>query len=304
MFDVLIIGAGPAGLSAALQLARSNRTVLVFDKGKQRALYAFNYRNYLGFPQGIPGKELLELGKKQAELFRAKILEAEATSVTKIPNGMFRVDADGKAFDGRRLIFATGVSDNMPKIPGIMNFMGRTIFHCLDCDGYELLNKKAIIFGAKNAAVDAALRVLTFTKQVCIATHGDKLDFDEKYYNKLQENQIEILESPISQMEGKNHQLEKVVFADGSIREIDCGLTTSGSKPHNELALSLGVQTISNGHILVDKDMKTNLDNVYAVGDIINSSQQVSLAVAEGVRAAIMINKTLLGENQVVKKWM
>ncbi len=298
VYDVLIIGAGPGGLSAGLQLARSNRTVLVFDRGRQRTVYAHNYRNYLGFPAGISGKELLDLGREQARVFGVEILQAEATGVRKTAEGAFEVSAGGKSFTGKRLIFATGVSDHMPKIPDVMNFMGTSVFHCLDCEGFELINKRVVVFGAKNSAADAALRILSFTPQVFIATHEDPLEISDKYLNKLQENSIEIVQSPILHLKGQEHILEKVVFADGSERAVDFGYSTAGSKPHNELALSLGVETIPNGHILVDKDMRTNLEHVYAAGDIVNSSQQVSLAVAGGVRAAIMLNKTLLKPNQ------
>jgi len=302
MYDVLIIGAGPAGLSAGLQLARSNRSVILFDKGKQRTLYAHNYRNYLGFPQGISGKHLLDLGREQAKTFGVEILEAEVTGIQQVTGGIFEVEVGERNFQGKRLIFATGVSDKMPKIPDIMNFMGMSVFHCLDCEGYELKNKSLVVFGANNGAADAALRLLTFTPRVFIASHVELLSMDEPYLSKLRQNNIEIVQSPIVAMHGINNQLNSIIFADGSLREVDCGLSTAGSKPHNELALKLGVATIPNGHILVDKDMKTNLEHVYAVGDIINSSQQVSLAVAEGVRAAIMMNKTLLTENQLVKK--
>ncbi|MDA8440986.1 MAG: NAD(P)/FAD-dependent oxidoreductase [Peptococcaceae bacterium] len=302
MFDVLIVGAGAGGLSAALQLARSNRSVLVFDRGKQRTLWAHKFENYLGFLDGISGKDLLEIGRKQAQAFGATIIQAEVSSVAKTGDGNFKVAAGDQSYFGKRIILATGVKDNMPQITGVMNFMGITVAHCLDCDGYEFINKRAVVFGAGNGAADGALRILSFTQQVFIATNGEALSMNEKYRQKLQENGIEIIENNIAELQGTNHRLEKVTFVDGSEREADFGYSTSGSKPHNELALSLGVETLPNGHILVNKDMETSEPNVYAVGDIINSSQQVSLAVAQGVRAAIMLNKTLLAENQTIKR--
>lgn len=301
MYDVLIIGAGPAGLSAGLQLARSNRSVLVFDRGKQRTIYAHNYRNYLGFPEGIAGKRLLELGKEQARLFGVNIVDAEAAKVTRLAKDRFEVEAGGSVYQGKRLVIATGISDRMPNIPGVMNFMGTSVFHCLDCEGYELINKKVVVFGHKNSAADAALRILSFTDQVFIASHVDALKIDEKYLSKLQENRIEVITAPIEALHGENGMLSEIEFTDGSRRVVEFGYSTSGTTVHNELAASLGVETIPNGHILVDKDMKTGADNIWAVGDIINNSQQVSLAVAEGIRAAIMINKTLLKENQLVR---
>lgn len=300
--DVLVIGAGPAGLSAALQLARSNRSVLVFDKGKQRTLYAHNYQNYLGFVDGISGKELLELGKKQAEKFGVRVIQAQADDIVQTGPESFVVEASGESYQGRRIVFATGVSDKMPNVPDIMKFMGISVFHCLDCEGYELINRRVAIFGADDAAADAALRILTFTKQVFICTHGEQIAIKQPYIQKLIENKIEILSSPIHSLQGAEHKLKMIDFEDGIKKEVDFGYTTSGSKPHNELALRLGVETIPNGHILVDRDMKTNLNYVYAAGDIVNLSQQVALAVAEGIRAAIMINKTLLAENQLVRK--
>ncbi|HEX3015368.1 MAG TPA: NAD(P)/FAD-dependent oxidoreductase [Desulfobacteria bacterium] len=300
MVDVVIIGAGPAGLSAAIQLARSNRSVLLFDRGKQRASFALNYHNYLGFPDGIAGKKLLELGRDQAEKYGVKIIQAEATAVKKTQDGQFTVEAGNQAFTGRRVIFATGVSDNTPNVPDVFDFLGRSIFHCLDCDGYELIGKKVVVFGKGNAAADAALRVLTFSKQVFIASNGEQLSIDEKYLAKLKSNGIDRIETPIKELQGNKGQLSALIFADNSEREVEFGLSTAGSKANNKLALGLGVTTIPNGHILVDKDMKTSIEHVYAIGDVINSSEQVSLAVAEGVRAAIMVNKTLREDYQTV----
>lgn len=294
-YDVIVVGAGPGGLACAVQVARSYRRVCVFDRGGQRAYWIPKLCNYLGFPDGISGKELLALSQKQAVDFGVKIVKGEVAHVEKVVHG-FRVLAKGKEYVARRLVLATGVMDLQPDIDNVYDFAGKTLYYCLDCDGYEFGKKKAAVFGHEVGAALSACRLVRYAAEVVIITNGQGPRWEKEQEQLLQERGVRVYQKKVTKLLGDYGRMTGVLFQDGTQVVAEVGVSVYGVQVHNQLALDLGIKTLPNGHIVVDSSMETSLKHVYGVGDVANSSQMVSLAVAGGVRAAVMIEKSFLLE--------
>ncbi|MDD2421286.1 MAG: NAD(P)/FAD-dependent oxidoreductase [Heliobacteriaceae bacterium] len=295
-FDIIIIGAGPAGLAAGIQLARYNYSVLAFDGGDSRTIAAPKINNYLGFPQGISGKDFLRLGREQAQLFGTEIVKSQVSKIEKVADDNFKVTTSSANYNCRCLIFATGVEEGQPDVANRYDFIGRSLYYSLSTNGYEFSGSKAAVLGHDKFAAVKALDLLDYTHDVCILTNGLPLAGDEEIRLLLAENNIEVITDPIERMEGKNRekgQLAAIVFQNGKSRAVDTALSTYGVKPNSALAKDLGIATDHDGFILVDESMQTNISRVYAVGDVAATTRLLILGVAEGVKAALDIHNIL-----------
>lgn len=295
-YNTIILGAGPAGLSSAIQLARYNHSVLVFDGGDGRAGWVPKFHNYLGFPQGISGKDLLRLGREQAQKYGAEIVKSQVVKIEKKEEEDFIVTTSSAEYRSRRLIFATGLEDLQPEFPNRYDFAGRSLFYCLDCNGYDFNGQKAVVLGNTQGTIKSALDLLVFTHQVFIATNGAPLDDFEKFKNVLVEYKIDVITEPIDRFLGKagaKGKMEAIAFKNGKTKSVDVALSTYGTKANSQLAQGLKVETNGSGHIIVNDSMETNIPHVYAVGDVANTTQMLVLAVSEGVKAAMSIHDSL-----------
>src|SRR5687768_16670728 len=163
--EVIIIGGGLAGLSAAIYLGRALRDVLIIDAGESLAIWEPEVQNYLGFPECIDGRELLKRGREQALKYGAETIHEEVDRLA-VENGVFRVQAKKSSFEARRLLLATGVYHLPPKIPCVNECVGKSMFFCKDCDGYRVQGKNVVIAGHNNDAVEYALGIMLYTECV------------------------------------------------------------------------------------------------------------------------------------------
>ena len=311
IYDCIVIGAGPAGLSAALFLARYRRRVLTFHHNSPRNLYSHGVHGFLGH-HGIMPEELLARGRDEVTEHGGLVVEGCVTGVERIADEHFRVSTgdeedNGEAakdvFDARRILLATGLRDLTPDCPGFTDFYGVTVHHCPDCDGYEVSDKRVAVLSRGREAVGFTLDLLTWTDKLTLLTNGDEGDIADEHLAKLAHFNIPLTNRRITGLEGdvEKKLIERVRFEDGEAMECDALFFNLGAKMSGDLHEQLGCRLDEEcGLIAVDDEQQTSVAGVYAAGDVTPHSQLAVVAAAEGAMAAIHIHKSLIPEERRV----
>ncbi len=295
IYDSIIIGGGPAGLTAAVYLGRFNRSVLVLDKNTGRSSYPQINENYLGFPKGIAAKQLRVIGQKQAKKFGVTFTVDEVMKLRKLSR-YFSVSSKKKTYKGRTLILATGVVDIFPVFPGVKQYIGKSLFWCITCDGYRTRNKKVVVIGHTDEAVVTALQFLQYTKEIIFLLNCGhrQAKVSKEMKKRLEEHNIPYIEGVIKSVVGKNGKLQKIILKDRTILKADYLFNQQGASPNSVLARELHVLVDTEGYIFVDPEQRTNIPFVYAAGDVTKPhSHQVVTASHEGSQAAQSANYDL-----------
>lgn len=295
--DVVIVGAGPAGLSAALMLGRCRRSVLVFDNGKNRnapshALHGFLTRD------GMAPAEFLKLAREELGKYETvELRAAEVVSAECQESGRFRVClASGEEFFAKKLLLATGVVDELPDIPGFRELYGRSVFHCPYCDGWELRDQPLAIYGRGARGSGVALELTAWSRDLVLCTDGPS-EIDEENHARLSRNGIIVREQSLTRLEsGDDGLLQRVVFDDGSAIERRALFFTTGQYQRSDLLLRLGCEINEKGTVPTGKYETTHLPGLFVAGDASRAVQWVVVAAAEGAEAAFAINTDLLKE--------
>ena len=295
-FDCIVIGAGPAGLSASLFLARYRRKVLTLHHNKPRNIQAQGIHGFLGH-HGIPPGELLARGTEEVLSHGGIIREALVTKIEESGERLFTVmtaDED-RAYQTRRVLLATGLRDVTPNCVGFREFYGSSVHHCPDCDGYEHLGKRIAVMGSGDRVVGFTLELLTWTDSLTLLTDGYLDEIDQESAAKLAAFNIPIRNEKVVALEGKSgtRQLQEVRFANGPSLKCDALFFNLGTEQACGLHELLGCKT-SDEFIWVDKTQQTSVKGVYAAGDITPNSHLAVVAAAEGAMAAIHIHDSLL----------
>ena len=307
LYDCIVIGAGPAGLSASLFLARYRRRVLTFHHNSPRNTYSHGVHGFLGH-DGIQPEELLERGRGEVTSYGGLIVEGCVTKVERIGEECFRVSTGdekivGQSFDARRLVLATGLRDLTPDFPGFREFYGLSVHHCPDCDGFETTGKRLAVLGNGQKTVGFALGLLTWTDKLTLITGGEPGDMTEEHRARLGEFGIEVLDRSVVALEGDTEtgQLQSARLDDGSAHECDALFFNLGTEPASDLYQMLGCRLDPGcGLVWVDDEQQTSVPGVYAAGDLTPRSQLAVVAAAEGAMAAIHVHKSLIPESQRV----
>lgn len=308
LYDCIVIGAGPAGLSAALFLARYRRRVLTFHHNSPRNMYSHGVHGFLGH-HGIMPAELLARGRDEVTQHGGLIVEACVTRVEKIGDEHFRVTAgdegaaEPQAFEARRLILATGLRDLTPDCPGFRDFYGVSVFHCPDCDGFEVTGKRVVVLGRGEKTVGFTLGLMTWTDKLTLVTNGDAGDMTDEHREKLARFEISIKNQSIARLEGETetNMLRRVCFDDGETMECDALFFNLGVEPASDLHQMLGCKLDEEcGLVWVDDGQQTSVRGVYAAGDLTPRSQLAVVAAAEGAMAAIHLHKSLIPDEQKI----
>lgn len=295
-WDVIIVGGGCAGLSAALYLARAKRNVLVIDSGQSLALWEPDVQNYFGFPDGISGEELIRRGKAHAKKYEAEIVEDEISDASR-EGGEFLLQGKKNSYRSKRVLLATGVLHIPPDIPHVNECLGHSMFFCKDCDGYRSQEKQIVIVGQNNDAVEYALGMLFYSPTVFIATNGKDLRWDKEHSQWIAEYEIPVYESRVIEVEQKKGLIKSLTFEDGRCVAVDALFTTRGDIFHNKLGKALGAELDSDGQIIVDYCMKTSVPGLYAAGCVTPANCQMIIAAGDAATAAQAINRDLFEES-------
>lgn len=290
-YEVLVIGGGPAGLSAALYLARYNRRTALFDTRQGRAHWHQVNHNYLGFPGGVPARQLCELGRQQladyphVTIFDSQVDDLRAESDTFVATGA------GNEWRGQAVILCTGVVDHYPQFEGWQEYVGRSMFWCITCDGYETQGKRVVVVGNTNAAASEALQLQRFTDQLTVLTNSHEMQISLAFQERLRRARIPLIHDCLATVRGRGGQFEALYTEDGRCIELDWLFNQQGATPRSELAARLGVALDAQGYILTDTEQKTTVPGVYAAGDVTRLySHQVVAAAHEGGQAASAAN--------------
>ena len=299
-YDCIVIGAGPAGLSASLFLARYLRRTLTFHHNSPRNEYAHGVHGFLGH-DGIRPLELLAQGRDEVTGYGGLIIEARVDTVEKISAERFRVISGGKTFEARRLLLATGLRDLTPDCPGFREFYGSSVHHCPDCDGYEVKDKRVAVLAHDNNAAGFTANLLTWTRQLTLLTDGREISNDDRA--KLTALDIAIRREAIVALEGDEpaRQLQRVLFSEGDPLECDALFFNLGTELATNFHETLGCRLDPEcGLVWVDDTQQTSVVGVYAAGDVTPKSQLAVVAAAEGAMAAIHIHRSLIPKERQI----
>lgn len=290
MYDVIIVGAGPAGLSAALILGRIRRRVLVVDSRKPRN--APSAASHSFFTQdGTPPLELLRLGREQLRPYGVEVIDAEVTDAFQDEGGFTAVLGDGSRRSARRILLATGVADPLPDIEGLRELWGKSVVHCAYCHGWEVRDQPLAVYANGGSAAEIVALVRCVSPDVVLCTDGPAdLDGEREL---LDRNGVPVREERIVRVEGKDGQLERIVFADGTDLPRHALFLPTLPRQHSLLAERLGCEMTALGLVSVNADGLTTVPGVYAAGDLALRRHQVVVASADGAIAGIAINHDL-----------
>lgn len=275
MIDLIIIGAGPAGISASLYAKRANNNVLILYNGESNLEKAEKIDNYYGFENGISGQELYNTGIKQAENIGVKVKKEEVLHIEQIVNG-FEITTTENSYQSKALIIATGNKKIRPNIKGIQEFEGKGISYCAICDGFFYRNKNVVVIGNGKFAVNEANILKNIAKSVTILTNGEQT---------ANISNIEINTKRIEQITG-GMRVQEIIFEDKSILEIDGVFVALGEAGGADFAKKIGILT-NNDNIVVNEKMETNVKGIFACGNTNGGLLQVSKAVYEGAVAGL-----------------
>ncbi|MGE5613701.1 MAG: NAD(P)/FAD-dependent oxidoreductase [Bacillota bacterium] len=279
MYDVIIIGRGPAGLSAALYTTRSNLATLIIGRNDSRLLKAEKVDNYFGFADTVSGRHLLAEGEKQAKRLGAVIIDAEVISIEK--DDCFKVLTNTGEYLGKAVLLATGQPGKTIAIENLVRFEGRGVSYCSTCDGFFYNNLKVGVLGNKDYAVHEANELTAYTSSITIYTNGRKLEVSEK--NEEASRKFRIDMRKISKLDGEE-SLQRIHFTDGTSEEIDGLFVAYESASSLDFARKLGILTEGN-RVVTDANQQTNLEGLFAAGDCASSLWQISVAVGQGAVA-------------------
>jgi thioredoxin reductase len=296
-WDVVIVGAGAAGLSAALVLGRACRKVLVCDKGTPRnwaakEMHSFISRDGMN-PAEFRAVARRELAKYKQVTYRA----ARVTGAVLLRDKGFRVTIEGSSpVRSRKLLLATGVVDQLPAIEGIDDFFGASVFQCPYCHGWERRGQAIAVYGRRQRGFEMARAMTAWTDDIVLCTDGPShLSADAR--RQLQRNGIQLRTGRIARLEGKGDQLESIVFRDGTTLPRTALVFDTPSKEQSNLASALGCEFAANGGIKCGKHEATSVPGVFVAGNITRDVQLAIVAAAEGARAAFGINRALTRED-------
>ena len=294
--EVIVIGGGIGGLSAAIYLGRAQRDTLVIDSGHSMARWEPIVGNYLGFPEGVSGCDLLNFGRQQAEAHAVKFADDQIREIRR-EDGEFALRGKAGNYRAKRLLLATGIFHLPPEIPGVKECLGHSMFFCKDCDGFRVREKRIAICGANDEAVEYALGMLLYSACVVIATNGEIPHWSPQHAKWIEEYQIPVHEERIVDVEHRERQILALQLADDQRVIIDNIFTTRGDIFHTELAESLGAELDDEGQVKVDERMQTSVPNLYAAGCVTPANCQMIIAAGQGATAAQAIHRDLFEES-------
>jgi thioredoxin reductase len=302
-FDVAIIGGGPAGLTAAIWLARFLHSVVLIDSGDPRNWETRSVNGFLGLPHIRP-PELRQLGREECRKYGVELIDDIVVASVKLNDEEFALElAEGESLRARRLLLAIGIRDVWPDLPGLDHTFGQNAHVCPDCDGYDARGKKIVVIGSGRRAVGMALNLTTWTRDIIICTNGRPPGLDlPEYCEKLDALNIPVITEPILRVVCEGSSIHSIELGDGMHLDAEKVFLAIGQFPADDagtkLSLQLGCSRDEEGHVIIDEHYHTSVYNVFAAGDIVPGPQLAIAAASDGAIAALAIHKSLVPEGR------
>lgn len=298
VWECVIVGAGPAGLSAAVYMGRFRRRTLVLDDQDGRWSYGQRNDNYLGFPHGVSARRLHVLGRAQAERFGVRFREASVQSVRQAASG-FRLETSRGRYLARTVIWATGVQDRWPKVPRVRRLVGRRVFWCIVCDGWRTRDKTVVLLGNTDLAVSTSLQFLTYTPDLTFVMDCSPRRLSSRARLRLRQAGIPILVGDVRRIVADPRGGVTLRLGDGQTLSADYVFSLYGSDAKVAPVRKLPLRFSRLGFLRIDERNRTTLPGFFAAGDVSDKhAHQVSTAVAEGGQAASAANFVLYPPRQ------
>lgn len=292
--DCVIIGAGPAGLSAAIYLARFRRRIKIIDAGNSRASQIPLSHNYPGFPDGISGNELLVRLHAQASHYGVHVTSGHVHRIEKLEDGGFLCFHGDEAARTRTVLLATGMTDIEPDMPELQEAIRRgNVRYCPICDGYEVLGKKVAVIGNGNKCAREALFIRHFTADLTLLTLGKNLGLTEQDRKTMCDAGIRVIEAPMSALSFDGNKIAAFRVESGEEHRFDSVYSMLGVIVRSDLALALGAECDEDGNLLVDTHLQTSIPGFYAAGDVVSGLNQISVATGHAAIASTAIHNRL-----------
>ncbi|MEP7325133.1 MAG: NAD(P)/FAD-dependent oxidoreductase [Gemmatimonadota bacterium] len=296
MYDVIIIGAGPAGLSAALLLGRCRRNVLLTDAGEPRNIHSSAVHGYLT-RDGTTPAEFLELARADLVGYSTITLKNRTATTARRIAGGFEVSFPDGTERCRRLLVTTGLVDNVPALEGIQDMYGRSVHHCPYCDGYPYRDQPIAVYGKGARVSGLAMTLRTWSTRLLVCTDGPA-EMAAKDRALLERHGFPIREDRVLRLEGSNERIERVVFAAGAPFECRALFFSTGQRQRSGIPEALGCEVSEKGVVLTGPSETTGVPGLFVAGDASKATQFVIVAAAEGAEAACAIDRSLEEEDR------
>ncbi|MGF0312904.1 NAD(P)/FAD-dependent oxidoreductase [Rhodococcus sp. IEGM1428] len=289
-YDTVVIGGGPAGLSAATLLARARRRVIVVDAGEPRNAPADHVHNFLSRDGSAPG-DLRETGRQEVLRYDGEILQG---NVTRIENGFEIHLGDGTVLTSRSVLVATGLRDELPDIPGVREQWGSGVLHCPYCHGYEVRDQPLAVVGGPNRpfTVHQASLIRQWSEDVVFFTNGIELSDDERL--RLDARSVDIVDAPVARVVVRDGRVVGIELSDGTVVPRTVVFVGPTFVPNDMLLTPIGCSRLDDGWIATDPTGLTSVDGLWTAGNVSDSPAQLINSAAAGSKAAIAINHYLL----------
>lgn len=295
--DVVIAGGGPGGLNAALVLGRSLKKVLVIDEDKPRNSATLRSHGFLT-RDGASPDEIREMAREQLKTYPNVTFIKDVVEDVERKNGLFMVKTkNGKMASGRKMIFATGMKDHLPDIPGLDKVYGKTVFHCPYCDGWERQHDPIALFADGKALLPFVKLIFNWSKDLIVFSNGPAgITAEEK--KQLMHYNIQLIETPIANLQSTDGQLENVVLQNGdSIRRTGGFMASTGERQGSSLPARLGIRLNDQHEYVTGQHGQTEIKDLFIIGDAKNTFTSLVGAASQGYEAAVKINGDFAAEN-------
>ncbi|MCW2584775.1 MAG: thioredoxin reductase [Frankiales bacterium] len=293
-FDVVVLGAGAAGLSAALVLSRAQRTVAVVDAGEPRNAPAAHMHGFLS-RDGMPPRKLLAAGRAEVAGYGGTVLPGTVSRIVRTPTGFDALLTDGTRLQARRLLAATGLVDELPDIPGVRDRFGRDVLHCPYCHGYEVRRVQVGVLGGLPNSFHQVQLVRQWASDVVFFSNGSALTADQR--EQLVARAIGVVDGQVTGLDVQDDRLCGVVVDGVGLVRRDAVFVAPTFVPNNDVLAELGCEVDDRGWVIVDETGLTGVPGVWAAGNVVNPRAQVITAAGEGSAAAIALNNDLVEED-------